>query len=116
MISLPNVIVKEKIYESLNSLVYRGIREQDNLAVILKVLKQDYPEIIQSLNIEGVIKAYSQQEYQRTLVILLEDFGGESLEEWMRDIAEAYCPMPLPNFLISQLPLQESWLVFMLPM
>ncbi|MBW4491025.1 MAG: AAA family ATPase [Trichocoleus desertorum ATA4-8-CV12] len=111
MISLPNVIVKGKIYESCNSLVYRGIRKQDNLAVILKVLKQDYPtptelirykqeyEITQSLNLEGVIKAYAQQEYQRTLVILLEDFGGESLEKWMWDTAKTYCPTPLPEFL-----------------
>lgn len=111
MISLPNVIVKGKIYESRNSLVYRGIRKQDHLAVILKVLKQDYPtpaelirykqeyEITQSLNLEGVIKVYGQQGYQRTLVMLLEDFGGNSLEKWMQDAAEAYCPMPLSEFL-----------------
>ncbi|MBD2120881.1 AAA family ATPase [Trichocoleus sp. FACHB-262] len=111
MISLPNVIVQGKLYESRNSLVYRGIRKSDHLPIILKVLKQDYPtpselirykqeyEITQSLNLEGVIKAYAQQDYQRTLVILLEDFGGESLEKWIRDAAKAYCPMPLPKFL-----------------
>ncbi|TAG48376.1 MAG: PAS domain S-box protein [Oscillatoriales cyanobacterium] len=88
----------------------RGIREQDNRAVIAKVLKQDYPspheltryrqeyEITRSLNIEGVVKAYSQQDYQRTLVILLEDFGGESLEYWMRQQLDFY-PMPLSVFL-----------------
>ena len=65
MISLPQVAVKAKIYESANSLVYRGIREGDNTPVILKVLKQDYPtpaeltrykqeyEITRSLNIDG---------------------------------------------------------------
>ncbi|MEG4459111.1 hypothetical protein [Microcoleus sp. N9_A1] len=89
MITLPGITIHSKIYESLASLVYRGIREQDNCAVIAKVLKQDYPspqdltryrqeyEITRFLNIEGVVKAYSQQDYQRTLVILLEDFGGE---------------------------------------
>ncbi|NEQ27659.1 MAG: serine/threonine protein kinase [Microcoleus sp. SIO2G3] len=94
----------------LSSLVYRGIREQDNCAVIAKVLKQDYPspqeltryrqeyEITRFLNIEGVVKAYSQQDYQRTLVILLEDFGGESLEYWMRQQLD-FCPMPLSVFL-----------------
>ncbi|MBD1865440.1 MULTISPECIES: AAA family ATPase [Trichocoleus] len=111
MISLPNVIVQGKLYESRNSLVYRGIRKSDHLPIILKVLKQDYPtpselirykqeyEITQSLNLEGVIKAYAQQDYQRTLVILLEDFGGKSLEKWIRDAAKSYCPMPLPEFL-----------------
>jgi serine/threonine protein kinase len=46
-----------------------------------------------------VVKAYSQQNYQRTLVILLEDFGGESLEQWMRSHPETFCPMPLSTFL-----------------
>jgi serine/threonine protein kinase len=110
MITLPGVTIHSKIYESLASLVYRGIREQDNYAVIAKVLKQDYPspqeltryrqeyEITRSLNIEGVVKAYSQQDYQRTLVILLEDFGGESLEYWMRQQLD-FCPMSLSVFL-----------------
>jgi PAS domain S-box-containing protein len=110
MITLPGITTHSKIYESLVSLVYRGIREQDNCAVIAKVLKQDYPspqdltryrqeyEITRFLNIEGVVKAYSQQDYQRTLVILLEDFGGESLEYWMRQQLD-FCPMPLSGFL-----------------
>jgi len=110
MITLPGITIHSKIYESLASLVYRGIREQDNCAVIAKVLKQDYPspqeltryrqeyEITRFLNVEGVVKAYSQQDYQRTLVILLEDFGGESLECWMRQ-QSGFCPMSLPAFL-----------------
>ena len=110
MISLPDVIIQGKIYESSNSLVYRGTRKQDNLAVIVKILKQDYPtpseivcyqqeyEIIRSLNLEGVIKAYAQKEYQRTLLILLEDFGGESIERWMRQQPDLFF-MPLSTFL-----------------
>ncbi|MBD1851431.1 PAS domain S-box protein [Cyanobacteria bacterium FACHB-502] len=110
MITLPGITIHSKIYESLASLVYRGIREQDNCAVIAKVLKQDYPspqeltryrqeyEITHFLNIEGVVKAYSQQDYQRTLVLLLEDFGGESLECWMRQQL-GFSPMPLSVFL-----------------
>jgi tRNA A-37 threonylcarbamoyl transferase component Bud32 len=111
MISLPQVAVKAKIYESANSVVYRGIREGDRTPVILKVLKEDYPspaeltrykqeyEITRSLNIDGVIKAYSLQDYQRSLVMLLEDFGGESLAKWMQDSPQAYSPLPLAQFL-----------------
>lgn len=47
---------------------------------------------------EGVIKAYSQQDYQHRLVILLEDFGGESIERWMRQQPN-FCTIPLLNFL-----------------
>jgi PAS domain S-box-containing protein len=110
MISLPNIAIQGKIYESSNSLVYRGTRKQDNLAVILKVLKQDYPtpseiiryqqeyEITRSLNLDGVIKAYAQQKYQRTLVILLEDFGGESIERCILR-QPGFSPIPLSAFL-----------------
>ena len=110
MIALPGIAIQDKIYESSNSLVYRGIRD-DGVAIIVKMLKLDYPspqeltryrqeyKITRSLNLEGVIKAYSQQDYQRTLVIILEDFGGESLEQWMHKRPDIFCPMPLSTFL-----------------
>ncbi|WP_036479422.1 AAA family ATPase [Myxosarcina sp. GI1] len=109
-IALPDISVKTKIYESVNSLVYRAVRRADNTAVVLKVLKQNYPtsaelirykqeyEITRSLDLEGVIEAYNQQDYQRTLVIILEDFGGESLYK-LREFKEISCPMPLAEFL-----------------
>ena len=90
MITLPGIAIQSKIYESSASLVYRGIRVQDNRRIIVKILKPDYPspqeltrykqeyEITRSFNLEGVIKAYSQQDYQRALVIFLEDFGASS--------------------------------------
>ncbi|BAY50526.1 ATP-binding region ATPase domain protein (plasmid) [Scytonema sp. HK-05] len=119
MISIPHITVTTKIYESANSVVYRGIREQDNTAVILKMLKEDYPtpsqltrykqeyEITHSLNISGVVKAYNLQEYQRTLVIILEDFGGESLEKLIQESPFGYDSMPLPEFLSIALKITE---------
>ncbi len=92
MLEIPGYHIHALIYGSVNSLVYRGIRCQDNLPVILKVLKADYPtpaeltryrteyEITRNLNLEGVVRAYSLQKYQNTLVMILEDFGGESLQ------------------------------------
>ncbi|MEW6493830.1 MAG: AAA family ATPase [Cyanobacteriota bacterium] len=97
MITIPHYRILDPIYESSNSLVYRGIREQDNQSVILKVLKRDYPtpselnryqheyEIIRNLNLEGVVKAYGLEPYQRTSVIILEDFGGDSLKKMNHD-------------------------------
>ncbi|MHC5755381.1 MAG: AAA family ATPase [Nostoc sp.] len=110
MIALPGINIQDNIYESSNSLVYRGIRD-DGVEIIVKMLKLDYPspqeltryrqeyKITRSLNLEGVVKAYSQHDYQRTLVILLEDFGGESLEKWMHKRPDIFCPMPLSAFL-----------------
>jgi PAS domain S-box-containing protein len=110
MIALAGITIQDKISESANSLVYRGITD-DGLAIVIKMLKQDYPspqeltryrqeyQITRSLNLEGVVKAYSQRDYQRTLIILLEDFGGESLDRWMRSHPETFYPMPLATFL-----------------
>jgi PAS domain S-box-containing protein len=110
MIALPGVTIQSQIHESAASLVYRGVRERDERAIVIKLLKQDYPsaqeltryrqeyEITRSLNVEGVVRGYSQQDYQRTLAILLEDFGGESIERWMQQYPEAFCPIPLSHF------------------
>jgi len=63
MIALPSIAIQDKIYESSNSLVYRGIRD-DGSAIVVKMLKQDYPspqkltryrqeyQITRSLNLE----------------------------------------------------------------
>jgi predicted ATPase/serine phosphatase RsbU (regulator of sigma subunit)/tRNA A-37 threonylcarbamoyl transferase component Bud32 len=93
--TIPNYKIITQIYESANSVVYRGIRREDNHPVILKRLKEDYPtpeklnhyrqeyEITQSLNIAGVITTYGLLKYQNTLFLVLEDFGGESLKHWL---------------------------------
>ncbi len=105
MLTLPNYQILTQTYESANSLVYRAVRNEDNQPVILKVLKQDYPtpeeltryrqeyEITKSLNLEGVVKTYGLEKYQNTLVIILEDFAGESLkayQEGQGDISVSY--------------------------
>ena len=100
-----------QIYEGDNSIVYRGIRQQDNLPVIVKMLKQDYPtpaqlthyrqeyEITRNLNLKGVIKAYSLEEYQRKLVIIFEDFGGTSLNKLINNSEKKQAITSLNKFL-----------------
>lgn len=96
MLSIPGVAVKTLLYESTNSLVYRAIREADNQPVILKLLKESYPtpqelvryrteyRITKELKEAGVVQVYGLQKYQNTLVMFVEDFGGESLKIWMQ--------------------------------
>lgn len=81
-----------KIYESDRTIVYRGLRNQDNLPVILKLLKRDYPsqqelieykheyELTSSLMLKGVIRALGFEKYKNSPVIIFEDFGGISLK------------------------------------
>ncbi|MEG5097211.1 AAA family ATPase, partial [Microcoleus sp. B13-B4] len=96
MLSLPGVAVETLLYESVNSLVYRAIREADKGPIILKLLKENYPtpqelvryrteyRITQELKEAGVVRVYDLQKYQNSLVMFVEDFGGESLTIWMQ--------------------------------
>ncbi|MCI5146094.1 MAG: hypothetical protein D3923_11330, partial [Candidatus Electrothrix sp. AR3] len=93
MLNLSDYQGLQQVYESINSIIYRGIRKHDKQSVILKMLKQDYPtpeelaryqqehEIIENLNLKGVIRTYGIEKHQNTLVIILEDFGAVSLKQ-----------------------------------
>ncbi len=89
MITIPGYQIRENIYKSGNSLVYRALRDSDDQPVIIKVLQQEYPspqelgryrqeyEMISTLEVEGVIRAYSLEHFQHTFAIVFEDFGAE---------------------------------------
>jgi len=95
MIAIPGIAVIALIYESNKSLVYRGRLEHNNKPVIIKIIKEEHPtpedlaryrveyEIIQNLNLDSVVTAYSLQPFKNSLVMILEDFGGESLRSFM---------------------------------
>ena len=94
-ITLSGYDIGDKIYDSANSLVYRAVRAQDGLPVVMKLLKENFPtpetlirykqefDILQSLRLERVVKAYQLQKYQNTLALIVEDFEGISLQQWM---------------------------------
>ncbi|MBF0101725.1 MAG: response regulator [Desulfobacterales bacterium] len=89
---IANYDIIEKLFESSNSIIYRAIRIHDNFPVILKLLNKEYPtslelarfrreyEITHSLNSEGVIGCYELLKYNNTFLIVIEDFGAESLD------------------------------------
>ena len=93
MLTLSNFQIVEQIYETVNSIIYRGTRKNDNQSVILKMLKEDYPspaeltryrqefEITHNLDLVGAIKAYGIEKYKKSLVIIFEDFGADSLKQ-----------------------------------
>ncbi|MFQ4144871.1 AAA family ATPase [Chlorogloeopsis sp. ULAP02] len=110
-----NYQVIAKIYESANSLVYRAILKLNSQPIILKILKENYPtpseitrykqeyEITRSLNIDSVIKAYDLQRYENSLVMLLEDFGGQSLSLLLSQMQ-----LSLEDFLTIAIKITES--------
>ncbi|MCK5524971.1 MAG: AAA family ATPase [Thiomargarita sp.] len=107
--NISNYNIIKPIYESANSVVYRGRRNEDNQPIILKMLKEDYPtpaeltryqqeyEITHNFDLAGVIKAYGIEKYQNTLIIVLEDFGGDSLKQLMgeRSLVKEFLPFAI---------------------
>jgi len=89
----PAYKIGEKLYESANIIVYRAKEEIDNKPVILKMLKETYPppekielfkreyEITERLHdISGVVNTYGMETRDNLFSIMLEDFGGHSLD------------------------------------
>ncbi|MEG4799247.1 AAA family ATPase [Microcoleus sp. ARI1-B5] len=119
MMKFPGYQILAQIYESANSAVYRASREQDDRAVILKVLKEDYPtpaeltrykqeyEITCNLDIEGIVKTYGLEPYQRTLAIVLEDFGAFSFRQLLDRQIESNSDFSIREFLKIAINLAE---------
>jgi len=106
MAKLLNYQITEQLYTSFRTLVYRGIREDDRLPVIIKLLHQEYPtfsELLQfrnqytiakNLDLPSIVRPYSLEPYGNSYALVMEDFGGISLREWMKTAMESN-----PNFL-----------------
>jgi predicted ATPase/signal transduction histidine kinase/DNA-binding NarL/FixJ family response regulator len=94
--------ILEKLYEGSQTLVYRGQRIADQESVIVKVIKNPYPTlaelnqfrhqyaILKKLDLSGVIKAHSLEQSQNRLALVLEDYGGISLSEFIAHPASSY--------------------------
>lgn len=86
----------EQIYSGAKTLVYRGIQEKSGKSVVIKLLRSEYPSfqelllfrnqytIAKNLNFPGVIKTYSLEPYQNSYALVMEDFGGISLQEFTK--------------------------------
>ncbi|MCT7972049.1 PAS domain S-box protein [Laspinema olomoucense] len=91
MITLSDVRLTQKLYESSNSEVYRGYLTASGQAVILKRLRKAYSsperlgwfwreyEVTRSLNLAGIPRVYEFSSEGSSPFFLIEDFGAESL-------------------------------------
>ncbi|WP_172185345.1 AAA family ATPase [Microcoleus asticus] len=94
IIQIPNYQIISTVYSGSRTLVYRAIRTNDQLPVVIKLLKNDYPtfsELVQfrnqytiakNLNSPLIVQTYSLSPYQNGYALVMEDFGGISLHEW----------------------------------
>jgi diguanylate cyclase (GGDEF)-like protein len=94
MIPISEYEILEKIHEGIETVIYRGKRKQEPVAI--KLLKSEYPtleeitrlrheyKVLKDLTIKGVVKPYSLEKYQNGFALILEDFGGQSLSQILR--------------------------------
>ena len=87
--------VSEQLYQSPHTIVYRGQNNSNHQPVIIKLMRSEHPsfrELIQfrnqyiiakNLNIPGIIRPYSLENYQNSFALIMEDFGGVSLKKYI---------------------------------
>jgi len=95
--AIPGYRILEILDETPRAIVYQGWRLADGQAVVFKQLKTDLVagqisdrdrreyELLASLDLPGVVRAYGLEIYQGKPTLILEDFGGKSLDELMTE-------------------------------
>ncbi len=100
MISIQGYRIIEKLYQSIDTLVYRADSEVDQGRVILKVMAPEYPSprelaqfnheyhLAHGLNCPHIVQYRGLEKHQNRLVIVQDDFGGKNALELI--IQESY--------------------------
>ncbi|MBD2259336.1 EAL domain-containing protein [Pseudanabaena sp. FACHB-2040] len=95
MIELPGYCLLDKLHLGTKSLVYRGERISDGQAVAVKVLRSERPtldelmqfrnqfEIARRLKFPSIVQPYELLSYRQSYALVLEDFRGISLKQWL---------------------------------
>ncbi|MEG4859759.1 ATP-binding sensor histidine kinase [Microcoleus sp. K1-B6] len=115
MISIPGYRIDEELYTNSHTVIYRGMQLEEQKPVILKTLTAPYPnpaqisqllhesEILKNLNSPGIVKLYKIETYNHFPVLVLEDFGGISLKDFLSNKQ-----LELPQFLHIGIKLAET--------
>src|SRR5690348_2327094 len=88
---IPGYELLGEVYRGRNRIVYRGVRVEDRMPVIIKTLIGDFPaerdftnlkreyELLQDLQVDGVVKTRGLERYRNSLALILEDIPGDTL-------------------------------------
>ncbi|KYC41149.1 serine/threonine protein kinase [Scytonema hofmannii PCC 7110] len=107
--TIPGYRILEKIYAGSKTLVCRGIRENDQEPVVIKLIQSKYPSFAQiaqfrnqyaiatNLHISGIIQTYSLEHCNNSYALVMEDFGGVSLKDYLNHVKVSNT-IPLEEF------------------
>lgn len=109
-VKLTGYKIEKQIYASARTLVFRGKRESDEASVIVKVMRDDFPSfnelilfrnqyiVTKNLNLDGIVKPLSLETYHNAYALVMEDFGGISLLDYLT-VGEALQIISIDSFL-----------------
>ena len=108
-VKLTGYKIEEQIYASARTLVFQGKRESDEASVIVKVMREDFPSfnelvlfrnqyiVTKNLDLDGIVKPLSLETYHNGYALVMEDFRGISLSDYLT-VGEALQIVSLDNF------------------
>ncbi|CAN95609.1 Protein kinase [Sorangium cellulosum So ce56] len=92
MLDSPRYRVLEVLHQGADTILYRARREEDGRPVVLKALRRDHAspralgrlqhelEVARALKSPVVVQAYGIELFRDQMTLVLEDFGGRSLD------------------------------------
>ncbi|MBD2036730.1 AAA family ATPase [Leptolyngbya sp. FACHB-321] len=95
MMNSSNYSITSKVYENVNTVIYRGQAKESGQPVVIKTLRSDDPthreiarlrheyELSKDLNIKGIVQPYALDKFGAGEALILEDFDGESLRVFL---------------------------------
>jgi len=120
--------LQELIHQGTNTVIYRAVSLTNRQPAILKVLNTEYPTLEQitrlkheyqiavNLDCQYTVKVDRLETHPNCLVLVLEDFGGLSLKQWIAQTESALCvaryQLPIAQFLNIAIQLAKA-LVFL---
>ena len=94
-LTIPGYYITEQIYNGNRTKVYLGVKELDSQPVAIKLLQSEYPtftEMVQfrnqytiakNLDLPGIVKHLSLENYRNSFALIMEDYGGIPLANYL---------------------------------
>jgi predicted ATPase/signal transduction histidine kinase/tRNA A-37 threonylcarbamoyl transferase component Bud32 len=121
--NFPGYQITEQLYTGTRTLVYRGISSSDQHPVVIKILRNEYPnfnELVQfrnqytiakNLDFPHLVKPLTLETYHNSYALIMEDFGGVSLSEYLKiatEESQINKSLPLAEFLNIAIQLTDT--------
>ncbi|WP_442921722.1 AAA family ATPase [Microcoleus sp. Aus8_D2] len=104
IVNLLGYQITDQLYAGTRTLVYRAIRTSDQYPVVIKLLRNEYPNfseligfrnqytIAKNLDFPSIIQPLTLEAYHNSYALVMEDFGGVSLSTYLQTATDKNQP------------------------